>query len=130
MTSDHSDVLSKQFGAVRECDHGLAAVLDSGLTSLSELCSEWIKMVQCVLVLVSVSVEDERLFSAYNFVRNKLRKAPSTNLEVCVRVKTQTNGSRSTFSHIVHSRFPPHILWEKSCHTRFSQRAQRAKQAK
>ena len=66
-----------------------------------ELCPEWIKLRKCLLVLVSVSVEDERLLSAYNFVRNELRKALSTNLEsrrVCVREKTQITFNLADFS--------------------------------
>jgi hypothetical protein len=53
-------------------------------------CSEWLKLVRCVLVLVVVSVEDERLFSAMNFVRNRLRKALTVHLELCLSMKTQS----------------------------------------
>ena len=46
---------------------------------------------QILLVVVSVSVEDERLFSALNLVLNKLRQSLSSHLEACVRVDVQTS---------------------------------------
>ena len=49
------------------------------------------KLVQTFLVVVPVSVEDERLFSALNLVLNKLRQSLSSHLEACVHVDVQTS---------------------------------------
>jgi hypothetical protein len=57
---------------------------------------EWSVLAEVVLVMVGVSVEDERIFSAMIFIKNELRKRPrlSTHLECCARMKVQS-ASRS-----------------------------------
>ena len=60
-------------------------------------CSEWVKLVRISLVLVSVSVEDERLFSALNYICNKLRQSLSSHLEASVRVKVQNTFELADF---------------------------------
>ena len=44
----------------------------------SQQCSEWIKAAQRTMVLIAVSVGDERTFSVYGFFRSKLRMSLDT----------------------------------------------------
>jgi hypothetical protein len=46
------------------------------------------------MVIVGSSVEDERLFSAMNFVKSVVRNRLSDKLEACIRAKVQTQFTR------------------------------------
>jgi hypothetical protein len=52
------------------------------------------------MVIVGSSVEDERLFSAMNFVKSVVRNRLSDNLEACIRVKVQTQFTRYNFPYM------------------------------
>jgi hypothetical protein len=62
-------------------------------------CSEWSVLAEVVLVMVGVSVEDERVFSAMNFIKNALRNRLGTHLERCVRMKGQNEFKVATFPY-------------------------------
>ena len=59
--------------------------------------SEFIKVGEIALTMVGGSVEDERAFSAMNFLKNKHRNRLDTNLAVCMRMKMQNLYSLNTF---------------------------------
>ena len=67
--------------------------------SVSERVSEWIKLAELAMVMVGGSVEDERLFSTMDFVKNKLRNRLSDHLEVSVRMKAQHVFDIETFPY-------------------------------
>jgi hypothetical protein len=62
-------------------------------------CSEWSVLAEVVLVMVGVSVEGERVFSALNFIKNELRNRLGTHLECCVRMKVQNDFKVATFPY-------------------------------
>ena len=50
-------------------------------------CKEWLKVGQIALIMIPVSVEDERLFSALNFIKSDLRNSLiNPNLTNAVRM--------------------------------------------
>ena len=50
-------------------------------------CKEWLKVGQIALIMIPVSVEDERLFSALNFIKSDLRnRLINPNLTNAVRI--------------------------------------------
>ena len=59
--------------------------------------SEFMKLGRISIVMVGGSVEDERTFSAMNFVKDKLRNRLDDHLELCVRFKTQSMFGLRTF---------------------------------
>lgn len=58
--------------------------------------SEFMKLAKIAIVMVGGSIEDERVFSTMNFVKDKLRNCLS-ELELCVRLKSQRLFTLDTF---------------------------------
>jgi hypothetical protein len=52
------------------------------------------------MVVIGSSVEDERLFSAMNFVNSVVRNRLSENLEACIWAEVQTQFTRDDFSYM------------------------------
>ncbi|NCB23801.1 MAG: hypothetical protein EOM56_13415, partial [Deltaproteobacteria bacterium] len=61
--------------------------------------SEWVAFAKLAIVMVPGSVEEERVFSAMNFLKNQTRNSLDTHLEDAVRVFTQALYTVHTFPY-------------------------------
>lgn len=62
--------------------------------------SEFAKLGNISVVLVGGSIEDERVFSAMNFIKDKVRNRLDDHLELCVRLFSQNMFTLHTFPFV------------------------------
>jgi hypothetical protein len=65
-----------------------------GSPTAGDRLKSFMPLLSIYMVIVGSSVEDERLFSAMNFVKSVVRNRLSDNLEACIRAKVQTQFTR------------------------------------
>ncbi len=66
--------------------------------ALADACSEFLRLYELAMVMVPGSVEDERMFSAMNFIRSDRRnRLKAKHLTVCARLFKDVLYTPSTF---------------------------------
>jgi hypothetical protein len=71
-----------------------------GSPTAGDRLKSFMPLLSIYMVIVGSSVEDERLFSAMNFVKSVVRNRLSDNLEACIRAKVQTQFTRYNFPYM------------------------------